>query len=599
MACMHPFSPSMMMTWWSYIVSNQIVTRLCTEPLVLWEMYGGDGDSEEDVKTIFLPVAEDLNPNSKRFYRKVGSGSWSAQNLNKVFDFDGVVIGIKREFRYEKTKKRKTQPGGKPEPKKQKKKVELHMEPHGTTDDDYGNSSSITHCSADNDTFDLPTSFSDQILEGALNEFSYSCLPDDIIDIEGVFGGNDTMLCQDNSLISPLDQWLDKLSCNSGRTNDPEDLVSLWLNTNEPVEIDQYLPGPPSRHMSSFRLLLMGYTHYYVNQGTSLGKFNSAPKPYLEQPSSRDILLRLAGYAANSEIGNPCKNNLNLLGMQLSCTLKDIGVALLPGCPADLPPFLKLSRALGSLNTLYSAEDFPDYFKMESLPQMVSQNDLVGVEDERDQDRPSLEDDKAYKLGNSIAHQTFTALSSSSNQVSLVSIASENPTELSLRQAFELLEPKLRPPFALRLLNPEEYNLLIKAILYGVLCEPHLAKTHFKHLHAIVSDGYGLFVSSVVQVVNELYVNLVEPVKFQLISVAIEMIDVQAVGVHGSLVCLLRQIVGGDFSDGNLWLCFELCRLLADHCSHGLEWNAYLGGMPLGGMPLGMPISVVEQRDFL
>ncbi|KAF3457972.1 hypothetical protein FNV43_RR02634 [Rhamnella rubrinervis] len=34
------------------------------------------------------------------------------------------------------------------------------------------------------------------------------------------------------------------------------------------------------------------------------------------------------------------------------------------------------------------------------------------------------------------------------------------------------------------------------------------------------------------------------------------------------LVCLLRQIVGGDFSDGNLWLCFEigrdLIRLLQD-----------------------------------
>lgn len=228
------------------------------------------------------------------------------------------------------------------------------------------------------------------------------------------------------------------------------------------------------------------------------------------------------------------------------------------------------------------------------------------MEDERDQDRPSLEDDKAYKLGNSIAHQTFTALSSSSNQVSLVSIAckslysvytytwvasvhckpyyymalkliklasfkAENPTELSLRQAFELLEPKLRPPFALRLLNPEEYNLLIKAILYGVLCEPHLAKTHFKHLHAIVSDGYGLFVSSVVQVVNELYVNLVEPVKFQLISVAIEMIDVQAVGVHGLLVCLLRQIVGGDFSDGNLWLCFELVSIFLSKWNYLLE----------------------------
>ncbi|KAM5584538.1 hypothetical protein ABKV19_004086 [Rosa sericea] len=136
----------------------------------------------------------------------------------------------------------------------------------------------------------------------------------------------------------------------------------------------------------------------------------------------------------------------------------------------------------------------------------------------------------------------------------IASHKAENPTEVSLRQAFGLLEPKLRPPFASTPPNPQEYFLLIKAILYGVLCETHLAKTHIKHLHAIVTDGYGLFVSSIVHVVNEFYVNLVEPVKCQLIKVTIEMIDVQAVGVHGLLVCLLRQIVGGDFSDGNLWL---------------------------------------------
>ncbi|KAM1000380.1 hypothetical protein ACFX2A_007136 [Malus domestica] len=168
----------------------------------------------------------------------------------------------------------------------------------------------------------------------------------------------------------------------------------------------------------------------------------------------------------------------------------------------------------------------------------------------------------------------------------------ENPIELSLRQAFELLEPKLRPPFALTIPNPQEYLLLNKAILYGVLCESHVGKTHMKHLHAIVTDGYFWFVSLLVKVVNELYVKLLEPVKSQLIWVTKELINVLAVGVDGLLVCLLRQIIGGDYSDGNLWLCFEMVsifmtkwdcllevepmiltsglytylRLLADHC---------------------------------
>ncbi|VVA30537.1 PREDICTED: cytochrome [Prunus dulcis] len=59
-------------------------------------------------------------------------------------------------------------------------------------------------------------------------------------------------------------------------------------------------------------------------------------------------------------------------------------------------------------------------------------------------------------------------------------------------------------------------------------------------------------------VVNELYVKLLEPVKCQLIWVTKELIDVLAVGVEDKFACLLRKIVSGDFSDGNMWLCFEM-----------------------------------------
>ncbi|XP_050382428.1 uncharacterized protein LOC126799298 [Argentina anserina] len=145
-----------------------------------------------------------------------------------------------------------------------------------------------------------------------------------------------------------------------------------------------------------------------------------------------------------------------------------------------------------------------------------------------------------------------------SNLIRIASHEAENPVDCALKKAFELLEPNLRPPLAITILTPQEYLLLNKAILYGILCETHYAKTHIKHLHAIVTDGYGLFASLISEVVNEIYTKLLEPVKCQLIWVTKEMIDVQAVGVHGLLVCFLRQIVGGDFSVGNLWLCFEI-----------------------------------------
>ncbi|KAK4764908.1 hypothetical protein SAY86_025998 [Trapa natans] len=137
----------------------------------------------------------------------------------------------------------------------------------------------------------------------------------------------------------------------------------------------------------------------------------------------------------------------------------------------------------------------------------------------------------------------------------------ENQLELSLRQSFHLVEKSLRPPFPLTIPTQEQYKTLNRAILYGILTEVHHAKTHLKHLHAVVSDGYAFFLSLLTQIVSELLEKLVDSARNQVICVAREMVDVSAIGFHGLLVSLLRQIVGGDLSDGNLWLCFELVSL--------------------------------------
>ncbi|KAL7097309.1 hypothetical protein ACP275_10G136200 [Erythranthe tilingii] len=147
----------------------------------------------------------------------------------------------------------------------------------------------------------------------------------------------------------------------------------------------------------------------------------------------------------------------------------------------------------------------------------------------------------------------------------------ENPLDTSLREAFSLLEPKLRPPFLLSIPTTEEYQNLNRAILYGILSEPHLAKVHIKHLHGIITDGYQYFTSLLVKIVNELYVKLVEPVKRQLIWLTHEMVNVSAIGFDGLLVALLRQIVGGDFGEENLHLCFEMVNLFSSKWFYLLE----------------------------
>lgn len=155
-----------------------------------------------------------------------------------------------------------------------------------------------------------------------------------------------------------------------------------------------------------------------------------------------------------------------------------------------------------------------------------------------------------------------------SKLINIGPLEAQNQVELSLRQAFQLHEPQLRPPFPLTIPTQQEYWQLNRAILYGVLCESHSAKSQIKYLHAIVIDGYCFFVSLLVTIVNELYSKLVESARIQLIWLVSEMIYVSAVGIDGLLVSLLRQIVGGDFSEGNLWLCFELVSLFLSN----LNW---------------------------
>ncbi|XP_052173944.1 uncharacterized protein LOC127789144 isoform X2 [Diospyros lotus] len=150
-----------------------------------------------------------------------------------------------------------------------------------------------------------------------------------------------------------------------------------------------------------------------------------------------------------------------------------------------------------------------------------------------------------------------------------------SPIEVSLREAFNLLEPQLRPPFPLKILTQSEYLNLNKAILYGILCEPHMANVHIKHLHGKVIDGYSFFTNTLTEVVNDLYKKLIDSAKHQLIWVTTEMVCVSAMGIDGLLVALLRQIVAGDFSEGNLWLCSKLVSLFL------AKWDSLLEEEPL------------------
>ncbi|KHN00940.1 Integrator complex subunit 3 [Glycine soja] len=147
----------------------------------------------------------------------------------------------------------------------------------------------------------------------------------------------------------------------------------------------------------------------------------------------------------------------------------------------------------------------------------------------------------------------------------------ENALEASLRVAFESLQPSLRPPFSLSIPTPDQYALLNGAILHGALTEPHFSKTHIKHLHAIVTDGYATFVNLLLDAVLQLYPKLLHSVKTQLLWLTEEMVHVLAIGYDAVLVSLLRQIAAADCTEGNLNLCSELVTLFLKQFDRLLE----------------------------
>ncbi|KMZ58327.1 hypothetical protein ZOSMA_78G00980 [Zostera marina] len=147
---------------------------------------------------------------------------------------------------------------------------------------------------------------------------------------------------------------------------------------------------------------------------------------------------------------------------------------------------------------------------------------------------------------------------SSASLVFLSPHQAPHPTDRSLYDSYTILQSqsRLQPPFSLSV--PNDYADLTRAIVYGILTDSRNLKVHFTHLHSIVVDGYALFTSTLVSVVEDLYPSLRDEARFNILWALSILSDVSAVGLENLVVALLRRINGGDFSANNMWLADEL-----------------------------------------
>ncbi|KAL9233576.1 hypothetical protein vseg_008556 [Gypsophila vaccaria] len=149
----------------------------------------------------------------------------------------------------------------------------------------------------------------------------------------------------------------------------------------------------------------------------------------------------------------------------------------------------------------------------------------------------------------------------------------ENQLEQSLREAYNINKPKLTPPLKYTSIKThEEYLSINKAVVYGVLCEPSYANLYFKYLIAHVNDGFCLFVNLVVDIVDGLFLKLLDCPKNQLVWVVNVLVDVCGVGFDRLFVSVLRRFCDDD---EGLWLEGEVLNLLC------MKWGVILEEAPV------------------
>eukprot|EP01018_Ginkgo_biloba_P035542 Gb_23780 [translate_table: standard] len=138
----------------------------------------------------------------------------------------------------------------------------------------------------------------------------------------------------------------------------------------------------------------------------------------------------------------------------------------------------------------------------------------------------------------------------------------EDQLETLLSEAFTALQSQLKPPYELTLQSPQEYSRLIQALLYGILTQPQAGQTYVTHLKAIVTDGYAALVNLLIRLVNESYMKLLEQTRTQIIWIFRQLVELFAVDADVLCLSLLRRIVGGDLTQGGVWLALELVHVL-------------------------------------
>ena len=113
--------------------------------------------------------------------------------------------------------------------------------------------------------------------------------------------------------------------------------------------------------------------------------------------------------------------------------------------------------------------------------------------------------------------------------------------------------------------DTKTHDEICLGFIVAILTEPDSASKHYRHLSFAAKDGLQQVMAELTKIVVDKYLKVKEQVRTQIIWFVKEMIRNQVAGIDGVVWMLMRQIVGGDVTQKNLWLADSLMDIFLEN----------------------------------
>uniref|UniRef100_A0A0B7A2B3 Integrator complex subunit 3 N-terminal domain-containing protein n=1 Tax=Arion vulgaris TaxID=1028688 RepID=A0A0B7A2B3_9EUPU len=111
----------------------------------------------------------------------------------------------------------------------------------------------------------------------------------------------------------------------------------------------------------------------------------------------------------------------------------------------------------------------------------------------------------------------------------------------------------------------QQHDEVQMGLLFAILVDSKLQTKSFQELNLIARDGLTCLLTKINQIVYEKWLKLLDTTRAQVLWLCKELVKMNAQGADSVCIGILRQVVGGDISQKNIWLTESMLDLFLDY----------------------------------